>query len=81
MKNAFITWDLDLPQKRVKFLLTGTDGVEGGVETSVIHKFIELQTYCKAYITFGLKNKQNKLHGLSPLSNYTDRATAASRRS
>jgi hypothetical protein len=26
-------------------------------------------------------NKQNKLHGLSPRANYTDRATAASRRS
>jgi hypothetical protein len=25
--------------------------------------------------------KQNKLHGLSPRANYTDRATAASRRS
>jgi hypothetical protein len=28
-----------------------------------------------------IKNKQNKLHGLSPRSNYTDRSTAACRRS
>jgi hypothetical protein len=27
------------------------------------------------------EHKQNKLHGLSPRANYTDRATAASRRS
>jgi hypothetical protein len=27
------------------------------------------------------KTKQNKLHGLSPRANYTDRATAACRRS
>jgi anaerobic selenocysteine-containing dehydrogenase len=28
-----------------------------------------------------LKKKKNKLHGLSPRANYTDRATAAYRRS
>jgi hypothetical protein len=32
-------------------------------------------------ITFGRKTKINKLHGLSPRANYTDRATAACRRS
>jgi hypothetical protein len=30
---------------------------------------------------YNQQTKQNKLHGLSPRANYTDRATAASRRS
>jgi hypothetical protein len=32
-------------------------------------------------ILYALQNKQNKLHGLSPRANYTDRAIAACRRS
>jgi hypothetical protein len=36
---------------------------------------------CHWYSVIGFKNKQNKLHGLSPRANYTDRATAACRRS
>jgi hypothetical protein len=36
---------------------------------------------CNEMLTDRLKTKQNKLHGLSPRANYTDRATAACRRS
>jgi hypothetical protein len=39
------------------------------------------QNDCRHYSLNSPQNKQNKLHGLSPRVNYTDRATAASRRS
>jgi hypothetical protein len=41
-----------------------------------------LKFLCKANELFSIKKKQeNKLRGLSPRANYTDRATAACRRS
>jgi hypothetical protein len=35
----------------------------------------------EVFLTVTEKNKKTKLHGLSPRANYTDRATAACRRS
>jgi hypothetical protein len=43
--------------------------------------FGKTKTYVKYEGTVVPKTKQNKLHGLSPRANYTDRATAACRRS
>jgi hypothetical protein len=50
------------------------------------YRFISVQSACKHIkvpVVMNLyKNKQtNKLHGLSPRANYTDRATASCRRS
>jgi hypothetical protein len=50
--------------------------VEAYPYKTVLTSSLAVQGYDKL-----LYYKQNKLHGLSPLSNYTDRATAACRRS
>jgi hypothetical protein len=44
---------------------------------NAITEDIEIQ----CHLTVKFKTKQNKLHGLSPRANCTDRATAACRRS
>jgi hypothetical protein len=49
----------------------------------LLHACVEVQVFCylDIYIrTYHIKTK-TKLHGLSPRANYTDRATAACRRS
>jgi hypothetical protein len=46
-----------------------------------VQRSVQLATPCSWGVSFSFPDKQNKLHGLSPLANYTDRATAACRRS
>jgi hypothetical protein len=42
---------------------------------------VELQAVLNTLTEHGFQDKKKKLHGLSPRANYTDRATAACRRS
>jgi hypothetical protein len=42
---------------------------------------VHVHSLLRGYAVLSIQTKQNKLHGLSPRANYTNRATAASRRS
>jgi hypothetical protein len=56
-------------------------GLSGWVVDPTTHLFLVTRLRMVEPLLHSSKQKQNKLHGLSPRANYTDRATAACRRS
>jgi hypothetical protein len=69
------SWDLEL-QRKIKTILLDLDNCVAYPST-----FIQLEFLSPNTISLVLPIKTNKLHGLTPRANYTDRATAACRRS